>query len=184
MISWRLWQRKFAGDPARIGGTIVVNDVPLTIVGILPQGFSGLTGKGELWIPPPMAARLTYSEYLTTPQNFISVVARLKDGVTFAQANAELAAIGSRFIGNGSSPGTRVGRDGCPASRRAGRARAAAIRPHIACGGRMRAGHRLRQRGQPAPRARARAATRRSRSGWPSVRAGAAWCSSCSPRGW
>ena len=31
-----------------------------------------------------MAARLTYSEYLTTPQNFISVVARLKDGVTLA----------------------------------------------------------------------------------------------------
>ena len=56
--------------------------MPLTIVGILPQGFAGLTGKAELWIPPPMAARLTYSEDLTTPQNFISVVARLRDGVT------------------------------------------------------------------------------------------------------
>jgi putative ABC transport system permease protein len=106
MIGWGLWQRKFAGDPSSVGGTIVVNDVPLTIVGILPEGFTGLSGKAELWIPPPMAARLTYSEYLTTPQNFVSVVARLKDGVTPAQANAELAAIGSRFIGNGSVPGT------------------------------------------------------------------------------
>ena len=106
MISWRLWTRKFASDPASVGSTIVVNDVPLTIIGILPEGFSGLTGKAELWIPPPMAARLTYSEYMTTPQNFISVVARAKDGVTLSQAKAELAAIGSRFIGNGSTPDT------------------------------------------------------------------------------
>ena len=114
MIGWRLWQRKFAGDAAIIGGTIVVNDVPLTIVGILPEGFTGLTGKAELWIPPPMAARLSYSDYLITPQNFISVVARLKDGATLAQANAELAAIGSRFIGNGTAPGTVWGAVGVP----------------------------------------------------------------------
>ncbi len=114
MISWRLWRRKFAGDPAIMGRTIVINDVPLTIVGILPEGFTGLTGKAELWIPPPMAARLTYAEYLTTPQNFISVVARLKEGTTLAQTNAELGAIGSRFIGNGSAPGTVWSAAGVP----------------------------------------------------------------------
>jgi putative ABC transport system permease protein len=114
MISWGMWKRKFAGDSATIGGAIVVNDVPLTIVGILPDGFTGLSGKAELWIPPPMAARLSYSEYLTTTQNFISVVARLKDGVTLRQANAELAAIGSRFIGNGSTPGTVWGATSVP----------------------------------------------------------------------
>ena len=114
MIGWRLWRRTFAGDPAIIGGTIVVNDVPLTIVGILPEGFTGLTGKAELWIPPPMAARLTYADYLTTPQNFISVVARLKEGATLAGANAELAAIGSRFVGEGRAPGTVWGAIGVP----------------------------------------------------------------------
>ena len=106
ILSARLWKRKLASDPASVGGTIVVNDVPLTIIGILPEGFTGLSGKAELWVPPPMAARLYYSEYLTTPQNFISVVARLKDGVTLQQASAELAAIGPRFRGNGSAPGT------------------------------------------------------------------------------
>jgi predicted permease len=114
VISSRLWRRMFASDPASVGATIVVNDVPLSIVGILPEGFRGLTGKSELWIPPPMAARLTYSEYLTTRQNFISVVARLKDGVTLQQANAELAAIGPRFIGNGSAPGTVWGATSVP----------------------------------------------------------------------
>ena len=104
IISARLWRRRFAADPAIVGATVRVNDVPLTIVGILPDGFAGLSGKAELWIPPPMAARLTYSEYLTTRQNFISVVARLKNGVTLDQANAELAAIGPRFAGETSSP--------------------------------------------------------------------------------
>lgn len=106
MISWRLWQRTFSGDAASLGATLVVNDVPLTIIGILPEGFAGLTGKAEIWITPPMAARLTYSEYLTTRQNFISVVARLKPGVTLSVANAELSAIGPGFVGNGSAPDT------------------------------------------------------------------------------
>jgi putative ABC transport system permease protein len=114
IISTRLWKRKLESDPASIGRTIVVNDVPLTIIGILPERFTGLSGKAELWIPPPMAARLYYSEYLTTPQNFISVVARLKEGVSLQQASAELAAIGPRFVGNGSAPGTVWGASAVP----------------------------------------------------------------------
>src|SRR5262245_33578926 len=97
VISARLWRRRFDADPAMVGRTISINDAPLTVVGILSDGFAGLSGKAELWIPPPIAARLTYADYLTTPQHFISVIARLKDGVTLAQANAELSAIGSRF---------------------------------------------------------------------------------------
>ena len=80
----------------------------------MPDGFAGLSGKAELWIPPPMAARLYYADYLTTPQNFISMVARLKDGVSLRQANAELGAIGSQFIGNGSTPGTVWGATAVP----------------------------------------------------------------------
>jgi putative ABC transport system permease protein len=114
IVGARLWMRKLAGERSAIGRTIVVNDVPLTIVGILPDGFSGLSGKAQLWIPPAMAARLYYAEYLTTPQNFISVVARLKNRVTLRQANAELAAIGSRFVGNGSAPDTRWGAAAVP----------------------------------------------------------------------
>jgi len=114
MIGTRLWKRIFAGDPRALGSTVTVNDVPLTIVGILPERFAGLSGKAELWIPPPMAARLYYAEYLTTPQNFISVVARLKQGVSLQQARAELAALGPRFIGNEFVPGTVWGATAVP----------------------------------------------------------------------
>ena len=104
IVSERLWKRKLSGDPSVLGSTLTVNDVPLTITGILPGAFAGLSGKAEIWIAPPMAARLYYSEYQTTPQNFISAIARLKDGVSLSQANAELAAIGPSFIGNSMDP--------------------------------------------------------------------------------
>src|SRR4051812_33594580 len=106
VIGASLWKRKLAADPAAPGATLIVNDVPLTVIGILPDGFAGLSGKAEIWIAPPMAARLYYADYMTTPQNFISAVARLKPGVTLRQANAELAAIGPRSVGNGSAPDT------------------------------------------------------------------------------
>lgn len=109
VISARLWRRRFASDPALVGQTVRVNDVPVTVVGILPDGFAGLTGKADLWIPPPMSARLAYTEYLTTPQHFISVVARLRDGVSIAQANAELGAIGGRFADGPPPPSTTWG---------------------------------------------------------------------------
>jgi putative ABC transport system permease protein len=97
VLSDRLWRRRFSADPAAVGATVRVNDVPLTVVGIMPAGFSGLSDKSEMWVPRTMAPRLTYAEYLTTPQLFIGVVARLKDGVSIEQANAELSAASAAF---------------------------------------------------------------------------------------
>jgi putative ABC transport system permease protein len=105
VLSERLWRRRFAADPSLLGSTIRVNDVPLTVIGVLPNGFAGLSGKADVWITPSMAAQLTYAEYLTTPQHFISVVARLKHGVTLEQARAELGAIGGRFSDEHSEAG-------------------------------------------------------------------------------
>jgi putative ABC transport system permease protein len=99
IIGARLWTRRFAADPAAIGRTLRVNDVPLTIVGVLPETFAGLNGKTDVWISPPMAARFQYDGYLTTRQNFIGALGRLRPGVTFEQANAEVAAVGSRLPG-------------------------------------------------------------------------------------
>ena len=104
VISDRLWRRRFAADPSIVGRTIRVNDVALTVVGIAPPGFTGITGKADIFMPRTMAPALTYAEYLTTPQHFISVVARLRDQVSLAQANAELSTIGASF--GDARPGT------------------------------------------------------------------------------
>jgi putative ABC transport system permease protein len=94
LIGERLWRRRFNADPSIVGRTLRLNDDPLTVAGVLPASFTGLNGRSDVWIPRALAPRLTYSDYLTTPQHFISVVARLRPGTTLEQANAALATIG------------------------------------------------------------------------------------------
>ena len=97
MISGRLWSQRFNGDPGVLGRTVDVNGVPLTIVGVMPAQFAGVSGQAVLWFPTGMAPQLTYREYLTTPQRFLNVIARLRPGVTVEQARAELAVLGPQL---------------------------------------------------------------------------------------
>lgn len=94
ILGYDLWQRRYGGDRSVIGRTVGVNGVTLTIIGILPRAFVGLTGRGQLWIPPSMPPRMSYADYLTTNQNFISVVGRLRPDVTIERARSELAILG------------------------------------------------------------------------------------------
>src|SRR5204863_3437411 len=91
ILDYDLWERRFGHSGAILGRAIGVNGVTLTVVGIAPSGFSGLSGHAQLWIPATMAPRVSYADYLVTNQNFISVVGRLRDGVTIDAARAELA---------------------------------------------------------------------------------------------
>ena len=109
IVSDRLWRRRYGADPALVGRTIWINGVALTVIGILPEGFAGVTGKADVWMPRTMAPVLTYSDYLVTPQHFVSVVARLRPGVDAARANAELGAIGGRLGDAAGPPGAQWG---------------------------------------------------------------------------
>ncbi|MEP6781507.1 MAG: ABC transporter permease [Gemmatimonadaceae bacterium] len=95
VIGYELWTRRFASDSAIIGQTVRVGGRALTIVGVAPRNFRGLTNETQIWIPTTMAPSLTYPGYLTTDQNFISVLARLKSNVPFARAASSVSAIGS-----------------------------------------------------------------------------------------
>ena len=97
VLSWELWRRRFALDSGVIGKTVGVSGVSLTVVGVMPRGFRGLTGRSELWIPTMMAPGISYADYLTTNQNFISVVARLRPAVSPSRARTELAVVGARI---------------------------------------------------------------------------------------
>lgn len=94
LISARLWRRRFASDANILDRSVQMNQVPLAIVGVMPDRFSGLTGKADFWIPIAMAPRLTYVDYLTTSQHFINLVGRLRAGVSIETATAELEALG------------------------------------------------------------------------------------------
>jgi len=104
-----LWRRRFAANTAILGRVVYVNDVALTVIGVAPPGFAGVSGKTALWFPRTMAPALTYSEYLTSPQHFISVVARLRDGVSVAALNAEMGSLAAQFADASSPADSRWG---------------------------------------------------------------------------
>ena len=94
VLGHRLWERRFASDPAIIGRIVRVNGVPLTVIGVMPPLFQGLSGRAELWVPATMTSQLTYADYVTTNQNFISAFGRLKEGVDRESARSELVVLG------------------------------------------------------------------------------------------
>lgn len=95
ILGYDLWQRRFGSEGGILGRRVALNGVRFTVVGVMPPDFHGLTGRAEVWIAPAMAAAVTYADYLTTNQNFVSVVGRLAPGVTLQHAAAALREIGA-----------------------------------------------------------------------------------------
>ncbi|HTG34067.1 MAG TPA: ABC transporter permease [Thermoanaerobaculia bacterium] len=99
VLSHGLWQRRFGADPGVVGKPITLNGSPFTVVGVLPAGFqwhlgskSGTGKPAELWTVLPMP-----KEGASLHGRFISVVARLKRGVSRAAAEAEMKTIEARI---------------------------------------------------------------------------------------
>jgi putative ABC transport system permease protein len=99
VISYRLWQRKFAGDRDVLGKTLSLNRKPYTVVGVMPKGFefplAAASDLADLWVP----MGFTPEEISHMGDNFdYRAIARLKPGVTFAQANEDVAAIAYQIL--------------------------------------------------------------------------------------
>jgi len=98
VISSRLWQSYFNSDPSIVGKTIRVNQHDLTIVGVAPPDFRGtLSGLAfDVWIPFMMHPQIQgVGEWMLGDRQTrqLLCVARLKPGVTLAQARAEISTL-------------------------------------------------------------------------------------------
>lgn len=86
-----LWQGNFGGDPQIIGKQIVLSNRQRTVIGVMPPGFR-FPEVSELWVPLAL-----------TPQTFtrtdhgLHAIARLKDGMTFSEAQVEMDNIALRI---------------------------------------------------------------------------------------
>jgi putative ABC transport system permease protein len=96
ILSHDLWEQRFGAAQDVVGRTLELNGVPLTVAGVAGRGFRGVSGLARAWVPATLAPRLSYRDYLTTNQNFISVIGRLRDGATMDAARAEMSVIGQR----------------------------------------------------------------------------------------
>jgi putative ABC transport system permease protein len=93
LLSYRLWQRRFGGDPSIPGKALRLRGESYTVTGVLPPGFSVLEPGVDIWIP----LGLDPNDARTARGRFFSVIARLKPGAGIDRARAELNALGDRL---------------------------------------------------------------------------------------
>ncbi|MDO8678469.1 MAG: ABC transporter permease [Acidobacteriota bacterium] len=96
VLSDRLWHSAFNGDAAVVGQTILLKGEPHTVVGIMPASFRA-SADADLWTPvrPSTQGEGSGGNY--------GVIARLRDGVGWAQASAEIAAAADPLLGRRTS---------------------------------------------------------------------------------
>src|SRR5881394_1447238 len=100
VISYRLWQKEFGGDPRALGQNLTLNGRTVQVVGVMPRDFEfpgsanmipGLQFaiRNDIWMPLAMSAEERGNQGSLN----LAVIGRLKPGVTVAQAENELRAI-------------------------------------------------------------------------------------------
>jgi putative ABC transport system permease protein len=93
LIGYRVWQARFHADPAVVGRNVRINGAPVTVVGVMPDGFRFPT-HADVWQPLAAMPGLTSQR---RDERVLGVLGRLSDGVTAAQASEELDAIAGRL---------------------------------------------------------------------------------------
>jgi predicted permease len=104
MLAYQFWQRRFGGDPAVVGTMVRIDGVPTRIIGVTPREFHGLYQGAEMEGFVPLAfldERTTRRGRLFADRTFryLTVMARLRPGVTIAAAQAATDVVARRLQG-------------------------------------------------------------------------------------
>ncbi len=103
VLSDGFWRRRFGADPRMVGRSILVNGDPYTVVGVAPPKFNGVYPivRTDVWVPLMMAPQLQHDpqELTSAGSGWLQLFGRLKDGVSIAQARADLATVAMAHVG-------------------------------------------------------------------------------------
>src|SRR6266498_3268662 len=109
VLSYGLWQRRFGGQTNILNQPLTLNNKSYTVIGVMPQGFA-YPGRVKMWVP---VGQLSDQSSCLQRGNHPGLygVARLKPGITLAQAKAEMDTIGANLEQqyNDSNAGNGVG---------------------------------------------------------------------------
>jgi predicted permease len=94
VLSYGLWQRQFGASADVVGQSITLNNEPITVIGVMPDG-ANLPEEAEFWTP------IVWEDGDFEPNQrgarYLRAIARLRPGVTIEQATADVEAIGQRL---------------------------------------------------------------------------------------
>ena len=101
VLGYSLWQRRLASDPNVVGKTLRLNNHQFQVIGVAPESFKG-TKFGlsmDFWAPMAMVGELSGDADLLTDRDshWLTIIGRLKQGVSITQASAEINAISFRL---------------------------------------------------------------------------------------
>ena len=86
VLSYGLWQARFAGEPSVLGRKVLLDGAPYLVIGVMPAAFHFPDRDTELWT----AKRLEESDFADRGDCYLQVVARLAPGVSVEQARTEM----------------------------------------------------------------------------------------------
>ena len=108
VISHGFWSRQFNLDPQVLGRKIEINKTSFEIIGVAPAKFFGesVGDSPDVWVPATMQASVYPGDDLLTAfpdgnidqRTWLQVIARLKPGITLAQANASINVVFQRYV--------------------------------------------------------------------------------------
>jgi predicted permease len=87
LLSYGYWQRRFGGDVGVLGRVVLIDFVPHRVIGVMPRNFQFLNLTPDVFLPQVLDGRVRTDEFNN------SGIARLKPGVTLAQANQDIARV-------------------------------------------------------------------------------------------
>ncbi|MDQ3256001.1 MAG: ABC transporter permease, partial [Acidobacteriota bacterium] len=100
VVSYAMWQQRFAADPTLVGQTLALNGHTFTIIGIAPQNFRG-TWIGltpDVWVPLMMQRETRPGgDQLGRNARWLQISGRLKDGATIEQAQSEMSSLAAQI---------------------------------------------------------------------------------------
>ncbi|HYK20521.1 MAG TPA: ABC transporter permease [Pyrinomonadaceae bacterium] len=93
LLSYSLWQTRYGGDRQIINREILLNGKKFTVIGVMPAGFEFLDKEVRMWVP----LALTPEQLANRGGHYLTVVARMKPGVSLKQAQADMNSIMHRI---------------------------------------------------------------------------------------
>ncbi|MGH7524308.1 MAG: ABC transporter permease, partial [Gemmatimonadales bacterium] len=105
VLGQAFWRGRFGGDSSIIGRSVLINGAPYTVIGVAPKVFSGVMPlvRTDAWLPLAMADQLGRGSGLLTNYHaaWLMLFARLKPGMTAAQAQDDVMAIAGALARTG-----------------------------------------------------------------------------------
>jgi putative ABC transport system permease protein len=93
VLSYGLWVR-LGADPQIVGQDLLLSGAKYTVIGVMPRGFRFLDPQIDAWLPSQWTSQFIESEKTS---HFLTMVGRLKSGISVAQAQAEMIALGKQL---------------------------------------------------------------------------------------